>query len=62
MGGIGSGKYGGRPTVENSLVLDLNQLVHQGIVQPGATSHMDPSSGTRPLAGRDPLASAMRLI
>jgi hypothetical protein len=37
MGGIGSGNHGGRPTVEGSLVLDLNRLLHQGIVRPGGT-------------------------
>jgi hypothetical protein len=37
MGGIGSGNHGGRLTVENGLMLDLNQLIRQGIVRPEGT-------------------------
>src|SRR4051812_31223568 len=36
MGGSGSGNYGGRPTVENALVLDLHRLIRQGSFQRGA--------------------------
>ena len=35
MGGIGSGNHGGEPTVEDSLVLDLNRLIRQGTFKPG---------------------------
>ncbi len=35
MGGIGSGNHGGKPTVEESLVLDLNRLIRQGTFKPG---------------------------
>jgi hypothetical protein len=35
MGGIGSGNHGGRPTVEDGLVLDLNRLIQQGTFRPG---------------------------
>jgi hypothetical protein len=35
MGGIGSGNHGGRPTVEDGLVLDLNRLIRQRIFRPG---------------------------
>ena len=35
MGGYGSGKSGGRPTVENSLTLDIYRLIRQGLVKPG---------------------------
>tara|TARA_R110002124_G_scaffold66612_4_gene181274 strand:+ start:8839 stop:9483 length:645 start_codon:yes stop_codon:yes gene_type:complete len=32
MGGIGSGRYGGRPTVEGGLVLDINKLLSDGLL------------------------------
>jgi hypothetical protein len=35
MGGIGSGNHGGRPTVEDGLVLDLYRLIRQRIFRPG---------------------------
>jgi hypothetical protein len=35
MGGIGSGNHGGKPTVEDGLVLDLNRLIQQGTFRPG---------------------------
>jgi hypothetical protein len=35
MGGIGSGNYGGRPTVEGSLTLDLSRLLRDGSLRPG---------------------------
>jgi hypothetical protein len=38
MGGMGSGNYAGRPTVESALVLDLNHLFRKGIVKPNGTS------------------------
>jgi hypothetical protein len=38
MGGIGSGNHGGRPTVEDGLVLDLNRLIRQRIFRPGGWS------------------------
>jgi hypothetical protein len=37
MGGSGSGNHGGRPTIENGLVLDLTRLIRQGLLRPGAT-------------------------
>jgi hypothetical protein len=36
MGGTGSGNYGGRPTVEDALKLDLHYLIRQGSFRPGA--------------------------
>jgi hypothetical protein len=36
MGGTGSGNYGGRPTIENALKLDLHYLIRQGSFRPGA--------------------------
>jgi hypothetical protein len=35
MGGIGSGNHGGKPTVEDGLVLDINRLIRQGTFKPG---------------------------
>ncbi len=35
MGGIGSGRSGGRPTVEGAVNLDLGRLRRSGAVQPG---------------------------
>ena len=35
MGGVGSGDHGGKPTVEDCLVLDLNRLIRQGTFKPG---------------------------
>jgi hypothetical protein len=35
MGGIGSGRYGGRPTVESGLTLDLYRLIRQKVFLPG---------------------------
>jgi hypothetical protein len=35
MGGYGSGNHGGKPTVEDGLVLDLNRLIRQGYFRPG---------------------------
>ncbi|MBL0407805.1 hypothetical protein JKG68_28265 [Microvirga aerilata] len=37
MGGTGSGNYGGRPTVEAALKLDLYHLIRSGSFRPGAT-------------------------
>ena len=36
MGGYGSGRIGGRPTVESGLTIDLCRLIRQGDIQPGA--------------------------
>jgi hypothetical protein len=36
MGGYGSGRSGGRPTVEHSLTLDLRRLFKDGCLKPGA--------------------------
>jgi hypothetical protein len=36
MGGTGSGNYGGRPTVEDALKLDLHHLIRNGSFRPGA--------------------------
>jgi hypothetical protein len=36
MGGFGSGRYGGRPTVESGLALDINRLIRQRWLVPGA--------------------------
>lgn len=36
MGGFGSGRYGGRTTVETSLTLDINRLLRQSLIVPGA--------------------------
>jgi hypothetical protein len=36
MGGTGSGNYGGRPTVEDALKLDLHHLIRTGSFRPGA--------------------------
>jgi hypothetical protein len=35
MGGITSGNHGGRPTIEDSLVLDINRLIRRGFFMPG---------------------------
>jgi hypothetical protein len=35
MGGYGSGNRGGRPTIEDGLVLDLNKLIRDGLFRPG---------------------------
>jgi hypothetical protein len=35
MGGYGSGRQGGSPTVENGLTLDLNRLIRQRDILPG---------------------------
>jgi hypothetical protein len=35
MGGFGSGRYGGRPTVESGLTLDINRLLRQRNILPG---------------------------
>jgi hypothetical protein len=50
MGGTGSGNYGGRPTVEDALKLDLHRLIRTGSFQPGARvtgslTWTDPYSG-----------------
>jgi predicted lysophospholipase L1 biosynthesis ABC-type transport system permease subunit len=36
MGGSGSGRQGGRATVESALRLDINALTRAGAIQPGA--------------------------
>jgi hypothetical protein len=36
MGGFGSGRQGGGPTVEDGLRLDINDLLRKGIIVPGA--------------------------
>jgi hypothetical protein len=36
MGGYGSGRTGGRPTVESALRLDIDTLIRRGVIQPGA--------------------------
>lgn len=33
MGGLGSGRYGGGPTVESGLVLNINKLLRDGLLQ-----------------------------
>jgi hypothetical protein len=38
MGGFGSGNHGGRATVEDGLVLDLNRLIRLRMFKPGETS------------------------
>jgi hypothetical protein len=35
MGGYGSGRYGGRPTVESAVRLDIDSMMHWGAIQPG---------------------------
>jgi hypothetical protein len=35
MGGYNSGRYGGRPTIESGLTLDLYKLIRQGLFRPG---------------------------
>jgi hypothetical protein len=35
MGGFGSGRYGGRPTIESGLTLDINRLLRKGDMVPG---------------------------
>jgi len=40
MGGLGSGRYGGRPTVEDGLCLNINKLLRDGLL------HNKLSSGT----------------
>jgi hypothetical protein len=37
MGGTGSGNYGGKPTVEAALKLDLHHLIRTGSFRLGAT-------------------------
>lgn len=37
MGGMGSGRQGGRPTVEDALALDLAVLLRKGLIRPGDT-------------------------
>src|SRR4051794_8660732 len=39
MGGFGSGRYGGRPTVEDGLTLNLSKLFRDGLLRPGQSSH-----------------------
>jgi hypothetical protein len=38
MGGYGSGNRGGRPTIEDGLVLDLNRLIRDRLFRPGTWS------------------------
>jgi len=38
MGGYGSGRSGGRPTVEDSLSLNLPRFFKMGWLKPGASS------------------------
>ena len=38
MGGYGSGRWGGRPAVENSLTLDLSHLFKTGWLKAGAST------------------------
>jgi hypothetical protein len=38
MGGYGSGKSGGRPTVESGLMLDVSRLFKDGFLKPGAST------------------------
>src|SRR5262245_30446450 len=35
MGGYGSGRYGGRPTVERAVRLDIDSMMCWGAIQPG---------------------------
>lgn len=35
MGGMGSGRHGGRPTVEDALALDLGKLLRDKLIRPG---------------------------
>lgn len=35
MGGMGSGRYGGRPVVEDALALDLSKLLRDRLIRPG---------------------------
>ena len=35
MGGFGSGRSGGRPTVESALQLDIDSMIRSGAIQPG---------------------------
>lgn len=37
MGGMGSGRHGGRPTVEDALALDLAVLLRKRLIRPGST-------------------------
>jgi hypothetical protein len=36
MGGYGSGRSGGRPTVESALRLDIDTLMRRGVIEQGA--------------------------
>ena len=36
MGGFGSGRYGGRPTVDGGLTLDLYKLIRDGLLRPSS--------------------------
>jgi hypothetical protein len=36
MGGFGSGRRGGRPTVESALKLDIDAMIRARVIQPGA--------------------------
>jgi hypothetical protein len=50
MGGFGSGPSGGRPTVQDALSLDINQLRHDRFIRPGqgwggALKWSDPYTG-----------------
>jgi hypothetical protein len=36
MGGYGSGRSGGRPTVESAFRLDIDAMIRWGCVRPGA--------------------------
>jgi hypothetical protein len=36
MGGYGSGRTGGRPTVESALPLDVDAIMRWGVIRPGA--------------------------
>jgi hypothetical protein len=51
MGGFGSGRRFGRPTVEESLVIDLAWMLREGLAKPGANvaGHLTWSSWHRPI-------------
>src|SRR3712207_847283 len=38
MGGYGSGRYGGRPTVEGGPTLHLYKIIRDGLLRPGGNS------------------------
>src|SRR5215470_4345122 len=69
MGGYGSGRQGGRPTVESAWRFDIDALVRAGAIKPGAyaegslklSSHDDELAIEFELSAINPRNSVLRL-